>query len=152
MIWKTHLAISIAAALCLFAHVTNPALFLAITLASGFFPDIDSRFSRIGRKKILRPVQWTFDHRGVIHSYTLCVLLSLALAFVFPIAALPFFLGYSLHLFADSFTPQGIKPFWPLKAVSKGVVTTGGKFEKMIFYSFVVIDLILIGTILYTSV
>ena len=150
MIWKTHLAIGLAIALYFSNYVNKPLIFIPVVLISSFFPDIDSRFSYIGKKALFRPVQWTVSHRGIIHSYTLCIALSLLIAFFYPILALPFFLGYIFHLFADSFTIQGIKPFWPLKAVSKGTITTGGKIEKAIFYTFALIDFVLLGTILYT--
>ncbi|MEK6840508.1 MAG: metal-dependent hydrolase [Nanoarchaeota archaeon] len=150
MLWRTHLAIALAVALYFSNHVDKPLIFIPVVLISSFFPDIDSRFSHIGKKAIFRPVQWTASHRGIIHSYTLCILLSFLIALVYPVLALPFFLGYVSHLFADSFTSQGIRPFWPLKAVSRGAVTTGGKTDMVIFYTFVIIDLVLLGTILYS--
>lgn len=149
MIWKTHLAIGLAVALFFSTHVGNPLLFIPLVLVSSLFPDIDSRFSYIGRKTIAKPAQLVADHRGIIHSYTLCITLSIIIAFFYPMIALPFFLGYSFHLFADTFTSQGIRPFWPFKGVSKGFITTGGKIDRIIFYIFVIIDIILIGSILY---
>ncbi len=149
MIWKTHLAIGLAVALVFSTHVNNPVLFIPIVLISSLFPDIDSGFSYIGRNPAFKPVQWTTDHRGIIHSYTACIGLSILIAFFYPVVALPFFVGYSFHLFADSFTSQGIKPFWPLKAVSNGIITTGGKIDGVIFYTFILIDLVLIGAMIY---
>ena len=151
MLWKTHLAIGLAAALYFSMHVNYPMLFIAITIASGFFPDIDSRFSYLGKNLVARPLQMATDHRGIIHSYTLCILLSFGIALLLPTVALPFFLGYSFHLLGDSFTPQGIRAFWPLKGISKGMIRTGGKIEKAIFYTFVIIDVVLIGTIIYLT-
>src|SRR3989344_4103511 len=104
MIWKTHLAIGLAAALYFSTHVSNPLLFIPVVLIASLFPDIDSGFSYLGRKPIFKPIQMTTSHRGIIHSYTMAIILSAALAFFYPILALPFFLGYSFHLFADSFT------------------------------------------------
>ncbi len=150
MIWKTHLAIGLAIALYFSNHVNKPLIFVPVVLLSSLFPDIDSRFSYIGKRTLFRPVQAVSSHRGIIHSYTICIALSLSMAFIYPVLALPFFLGYSFHLFADSFTSQGIRPFWPLRAVSKGAITTGGKIEKAIFYTFVLMDLVLISTILYS--
>lgn len=150
MIWKTHLAIGLAVALYFANRVNRPWIFISVILFTSLFPDIDSGFSYMGKKALFRPLQWSVAHRGIIHSYTVCIALSLLIAFFYPVLALPFFLGYSFHLFADSFTPQGIKPFWPLKAVSKGAITTGGKIDKAIFYTFVIIDSVLIGTLLYT--
>jgi len=148
MIWKTHLAIGLAVALYFSTRVSDPLLFIPVVLIASFFPDIDSRFSYIGRNMVSKPIQLAVSHRGVIHSYTACIFFSLLIAFFYPVFALPFFLGYSFHLFADSFTSQGIKPFWPLKAVSKGAVTTGGKIDTAIFYTFVLVDSVLLATMI----
>ena len=150
MFWKTHLAIGIAVAIYFSNYVTNPFMFIPIVLIASLIPDIDSGFSYFGKKPIFRPLQWTTIHRGLIHSYTICILFSLIIALFLPLIALPFFIGYSFHLFADSFTLKGIKPFWPLKFVSKGHVKVGGKIDKTLFYTFVVIDIILIGTLIYS--
>ena len=150
MIWKTHLAIGLAVGIYFSSYVRSPLLFVPIVLIASLFPDIDSGFSYLGKKAIFKPIQWTTDHRGIVHSYTVCVILSFAIALFYPIAALPFFIGYSFHLFADSFTIRGIKPFWPIKFISKGPIKSGGKMEKPIFYTFVLIDILLIGTLLYS--
>ena len=150
MIWKTHLAIGLAIALYFANHSNKPLIFIPVVLIASFFPDIDSGFSYIGRRALFTPIQWTACHRVKIHSYTICTALSFLIAFFYPVLGLPFFLGYSFHLFADSFTSQGIKPFWPLKAVSKGGVVTGGKVDKAIFYTFVLVDSVLLGTIIYS--
>ena len=150
MIWKTHFAIGVAVALYFANHVNNPLIFIPVVLIASFFPDIDSGFSYIGKKVIFKPVQMVVSHRGIIHSYTACIIFSLAIAFFYPVFALPFFLGYSFHLFADSFTPQGIRPFWPLKSISKGNITTGGKIEKTVFYTIVLVDFVLIGAVFYS--
>ena len=150
MIRKTHLAIGLAIALYFANHVNYPLVFIPVVLFASLFPDIDSGFSFLGRKPIFKPVQMVTSHRGPIHSYTACVLFSIVLAIIYPIVALPFFLGYSFHLFADSFTPQGIKPFWPIKTVSKGKIVTGGRIDRTIFYTFAIIDMVLIGAMFYT--
>jgi len=150
MIWKTHLAMGFAVSLYFASKVTYPFVFVPVVLFASLFPDIDSGFSYLGRKPIFKPVQMVSSHRGIVHSYTMAIFLSIVLAFIYPIVALPFFLGYSLHLFSDSFTPQGIRPFWPLKAASKGVVSVGGKIDKTLFYTFVFIDLVLLGSVFYS--
>ena len=146
------MAIGLAVALFFLTRTTKPILFIPVVLFASLFPDIDSTASSIGRKIIFRPLQIGLEHRGVIHSYTICILLSILIAFFYPVLALPFFMGYSFHLFADSFTVQGIRPFWPLKGVSKGFITTGGTVEKTIFYTFVIVDLVFFGAIFYTLV
>ena len=149
MIWKTHIAIGLAVALYFAGKVTHPMVFVPVVLFASLLPDIDSGFSYLGRKPIFRPIQMVSSHRGIMHSYTMAVFLALVLAFFYPILALPFFLGYSFHLFADSFTSQGIRPFWPLKSVSTGAVSVGGKVDKTLFYTFVFIDLVLLGSVVY---
>jgi membrane-bound metal-dependent hydrolase YbcI (DUF457 family) len=58
------------------------------------------------------------------------------MVFLFPVIALGFFLGYGLHLFADSFTKEGITPFYPFSRMkSSGGITTGGK-PSLEFFSF----------------
>ncbi|MEK6888659.1 MAG: metal-dependent hydrolase [Nanoarchaeota archaeon] len=143
MLRKTHLVIGLVAGLYFLPHVNNKFIFLPIVLIASLFPDIDSGITSLGQKGIFRFLQMMTKHRGIMHTYTICVILSLGLGLIFPPAALPFFLGYSFHLFADSFTPQGIRPFWPLKAVSSGLVTTGSRFESIIFIVFSIIAVIL---------
>lgn len=59
------------------------------------------------------------------------LVITLFFALFFPVISLPFFLGYSLHLFADSFTIQGIKPFYPIKKVSSWKIKTGGNLNYL---------------------
>ena len=135
--------IGLVAGLYFLPHVTSKFIFLPIVLIASLFPDIDSGITSLGQRGIFRFLQMMTKHRGIMHTYTMCVFLSLGLGLIFPPVALPFFLGYSFHLFADSFTPQGIRPFWPLKAVSAGLITTGSRFESIIFIVFSIIALIL---------
>ena len=143
MIKRTHLAIGLASALYFLPLVNNKLIFIPIVLIASLLPDIDSGFSQLGKKKIFRPVQVVFTHRGPLHSYTFCILFSLIFAFIYPIFALPFFLGYSFHLFADSFTVNGIRPFWPFKVQSSGVARTGGVVDRTLFLVFILIDIVL---------
>lgn len=152
MIWKTHLAIGLAVAIYFSAYVTEPWIFIPVVLIATLLPDVDSSFSYLGKKAIFRPFQWTTKHRGIMHSYTFCIFVSFFISFFYPVIALPFFVGYSFHLIADSFTSQGIKPFWPLKFVSKGPVKVGGKIDRTIFHIFVLINVVLILTFLYRVV
>ena len=150
MLKRTHLAIGLAAALYFLPYVTNKIWFVPIALIATMLPDIDSGFSWLGKKPIFKPVQMMTEHRGIFHTYTLCIIFTALLAFFYPVFALPFFVGYSFHLFTDSFTPQGIRPFWPFKKVSQGVIRSGGKTESTIFYVFLIIDLILVVTKIYS--
>ena len=143
MIKRTHLAIGTALSLYFLPFVNNKLLFVPIVIISSLLPDIDSMHSQLGRKKIFRPIQTFLTHRGPLHSYTVCIIISIILAFFFPLFALPFFLGYSFHLFADSFTINGIRPFWPFKFNTSGVVRTGNVTDKTIFFIFLIIDIFL---------
>jgi membrane-bound metal-dependent hydrolase YbcI (DUF457 family) len=143
MLRRTHIAIGLAIGLYFLPFINHKLLFIPIILIASVLPDIDSISSHIGKRKIFRPLQAIFVHRGPLHSYTFCVGFSFVFAFIYPVVALPFFLGYSFHLFADSFTRRGLRPFWPLKFVSSGVVRTGRIVDRTIFYTMVIIDLFL---------
>lgn len=143
MIKRTHIAIAAGLGLLFLPYVTYRWIFFPVVLIAALLPDIDSSSSEVGHRWYFRPLQWFVKHRGLIHSFSFCIVLSLLLAFFVPILAFPFFLGYMSHLFADSFTLEGITPFWPSKLVSNGVVRTGGKMEYGIFAGFVLADAIL---------
>ena len=144
MMMKTHMAIAVFAVLFLVEHTVYKYSFIVVTLLATFIPDIDSGFSTMGKWNIFRPIQFFTKHRGVIHSFTLCVILSSLLAWFWPVYALPFFLGYSFHLFADSFTVRGIRPFWPFKFHTEGSIRSGKLIDKVVFYTFVIIDVFLL--------
>ena len=144
MLIKTHLAITIFLVLILLPFVEAKIIFVIISLLATYIPDIDSRYSKVGYRKIARILQIFTKHRGLIHSFSLLLTLTLILALFFPTIALPFFLGYSSHLLADSFTLDGIIPFYPLKKKTYGFVKTGGKIEHFILISFIAIDLFLL--------
>ena len=144
MMGKTHLAIGIFAAVFFLPHVNNKLAFIPMVLIASLLPDIDSGFSTLGKKGVFRPIQWMSKHRGIFHTFTLCILISLALSLYLPVLAFGFFLGYSLHLLADSWTVEGIKPFWPLKGELKGKVRVGGTVEQAVFMVFVILDLIFV--------
>jgi inner membrane protein len=143
MMLKTHLAISVMILLLFLPHVNHRLIFIPVLLFVTIIPDLDSYSSALGKHWIFRPIQLFLSHRGLIHSFTICFILSLAFAFYFPIIALPFFLGYSSHIFADSFTVDGIKPFWPMKYETKGLIRTGGSVEQGLFFVFIFISIIL---------
>ena len=113
-------------------------------MIASIVPDIDSRFSKIGKKKTFRILQFFVKHRGIIHSFTFLLIVLLIFWFVYPIIILPFFLGYASHLLIDGFTRQGIRPFYPLKFRVHGVIRTGEIFEIFVFVLFLVGDLVLI--------
>ena len=105
---------------------------MIMVLVGTVVPDLDTNRSSYGRHLIFRPMQFFMKHRGVLHSFTTAALLSLLIAVFFPVASFGFFLGYVGHLIIDSFTPDGIRPFWPLKYGSVGPVRTGGRLEEIL--------------------
>jgi len=144
MMSRTHIAISAFVILLFFPHVSHKITFPLIALVATYLPDIDSAFSVAGRYKASRFVQFFVKHRGFLHSFTFCALASLLLALIHPMLALPFFLGYGMHLFADTFTVEGIKPFWPSKRTSRGRIMTGSLMETNIFVAFLIFDVIVL--------
>jgi len=141
MLGRTHLAIGIFAILLFVPQVTHKASFVIVALIATMLPDADSAFSTIGRRKTLRPVQMFVKHRGLFHSFTFLILITFFFVLFLPIVALPFFLGYSLHIFADSFTIEGIRPFYPHKKSVSGRIRTGSRFETGFLVGFVLADI-----------
>ena len=143
MLIKTHLSITLFFVLILISNVESKLVFVIVALIATFIPDIDSRFSTIGRRKIARVLQWFTKHRGITHSFTFLILITIFLVLFFPVISLGFFLGYGLHLFSDSFTKDGIRPFYPLKIKTSGSLRTGGRIETGVFVAFVIVDIVL---------
>jgi len=141
MMLRTHLAINILFILLFLPHVTSYYIFLPVALIATLLPDLDTGFSTIGKMKGSRIIQFFVRHRGLFHSFTLCIIISVIFAAFIPLLALPFFLGYSLHLLADSYTFEGIKPFWPLKKSSSWLLRTGSFAETSLFIFFLIADL-----------
>jgi inner membrane protein len=104
-----------------------------MVILASVLPDCDSRFNSIGSKIYFRPVQFFVKHRGIMHSFLFLVLISLIISLFFSEIALAFFLGYGLHLLADSFTIVGISALWPFKFRINGSHRTGSFNEELIF-------------------
>lgn len=134
MLIKTHLSFAIFIILLFVNFVNDKSIFIALFIIATFLPDIDGGFSTLGKKAISKPIQLFTRHRGLMHSLTFAVFLSLIISIYWPVASLGFFMGYALHILADSFTKEGVEPFWPFKARSSGFILTGGKLEESIFF------------------
>jgi len=152
MFLKTHLAIIIFFILIFFQHIQSPVLFLSISVLATAFPDIDTKFSKIGHYKIFRIFNFFTRHRGITHSLSFLAVLSLLIFLFFKEALFPFVFAYSLHLLLDAITINGITPFYPLKLKIKGKIKTGGIIEKIFFVFFLLIDLFLIFYKIYLIV
>ncbi|MFA7708193.1 MAG: metal-dependent hydrolase [Candidatus Pacearchaeota archaeon] len=143
MLLKTHIVFAIFVILLFLEHVTNPLVFVLMVFIATILPDLDSGFSSYGRHFIFRPLQFFTKHRGIIHSFSFAILISVVLAVFFPKLSLGFFLGYSVHLILDSFTKEGIQPFWPFRIRSSGFIRSGGKIEETLFFTLLILDIIL---------
>lgn len=143
MLLRTHLAFAILMIIIFVQQVSNKFVFIGFVLIATVLPDLDSGSSTWGRHFIFRPLQFFTKHRGIFHSFTFAVVASLALALIWPVASLGFFIGYSVHLICDSFTKAGIQPFWPWKIRSSGPVRSGGKIEDGLFIILILLDSIL---------
>lgn len=144
MLIKTHLAITLFFILLFLPSVEHEIVFVVSALIATFIPDMDSRFSSIGKKPLVRILNFFSKHRGMIHSFTFLVSLTIILVLIFPIAAFGFFLGYGLHLLADSFTLEGITPFYPYQGRSQGRIRTGGKIETGLLLGIIIADVALL--------
>ena len=144
MLLRTHLALTVLVLTLFISQVNNKIPFLIVGLVATLLPDIDNGFSSIGKHKPFRFLQFFVRHRGIIHSFTFCIIVSIILSCFIPTISLAFFLGYGMHLFADSFTKEGIIPFWPFKKKSSGFIRTGSLSETSFFLFLVLFDLIAI--------
>ncbi len=150
MLIRTHLAISIFFVLLLFPFFENKIVFCVVMIGSTFLPDIDSSRSKIGKNILLRPLQFFFGHRGILHSFTFALMMSVLIFFFSQEASIAFFLGYGLHLLADSLTFMGIAPFYPISKKWRGIIKTGGWSEAIIFMIFVLLNLGLLYSRLFS--
>ena len=143
MLLKTHLLVGLFFALLLLPS-ENKLTFVLIVLLASIIPDVDSRFSKIGKKKTFRILQFFVKHRGVVHSLTFLIIIGGVLWYIFPLGFLPFLVGFGSHLLIDSLTRQGIRPFYPFKFKIKGIIRTGRRWETVVFVLFLLGDLVLI--------
>jgi len=148
MLIRTHLLISLFFILILISSVETKVVFVVIALIATFIPDIDTKFSKLGKKKVFRPLQFFIAHRGFLHSFIFLALISLIFYLFLPIIVFPFVLGYGLHLVADGFTIQGIRPFYPFKRRLHWKIKTGGKSEVVLFVGFLIVDLFLLSSMM----
>ena len=143
MIFLTHLLGGVLA-LVYFRHFTGIAstggsgkiIAIATAMLFSVLPDIDTIKSKAG--KALQPfstvISFVFRHRGFLHSFIFAAIVYFGIHYLFsPGIAAAAVIGYSSHLLLDSFTKEGIMPFWPLSKIKlKGFVKTGGLAEKLI--------------------
>ena len=144
MLMRTHLAFSAFLAIYFLPFVNSKIAFLIMVLIGTMLPDIDLMHSYVGNRWYFRPIQWFVKHRGIIHSITFALVITIVLAMYLPVLAFGFFLGYVGHLIGDAITIEGIRPFWPSKSESLGRMRVGGIGEKALFYVLVLIDVMMV--------
>jgi inner membrane protein len=144
MLLRTHLAFAVLMTILLLPYVSDKLIFVVLVLISTGIPDIDSGFSKYGKSIFLRPLQFFIKHRSFIHSFTFAILISFILSFFYPVVCFGFFVGFSSHLILDSFTKDGIRPFWPLNYKSSGFIASGGKIEMSFFIALIAADIFII--------
>jgi len=144
MLTRTHLAISIFFILLFFPFFENKFVFCGVMFVSTLLPDIDSSRSKLGKNFLLRPLQFFFGHRGILHSFTFALMVSMLIFFFSQEASIAFFFGYGLHLLVDSLTVRGITPLYPISKKWKGVIKTGGWSEVIIFVILILVNIALL--------
>jgi membrane-bound metal-dependent hydrolase YbcI (DUF457 family) len=144
MMFRTHILLGLVLALVFLPVVSVKGVFVLAVLLGSVLPDADLGNSSLGKFRIFRPLQILVKHRGLFHSVTSCALISLVFAFVLPLWSFGVFLGFAGHLVLDSFTPEGVRPFWPLRGVVKGPIRTESVGEKGVWVSLLVV-LVLLG-------
>ncbi|MBU1270289.1 MAG: metal-dependent hydrolase [Nanoarchaeota archaeon] len=131
MFKKIHIIIGLFIVLYFLPAVNNKLVFFPVVLIASLIPDLDAVLAPKRDFRILRPLK-NQTYKDFMHSYTVCIFLAILIAVFIPVLALPFFIGYSAHLFFDSLTVVGIVPFWPLKSRVSGFLVLGSKTEKVI--------------------
>ncbi len=111
----THFASGIFLGVVLYS---SPVAVAEVALGA-VFPDLDAPFSKISCLARIRKNKGSaLKHRGILHTVTAASLIYGVYFLLFQNNAIvPFLLGYLLHIFLDSFTPMGIKPFYPLSKI-----------------------------------
>src|SRR3990167_2349976 len=119
MFKKVHFIIGLFVVFYFLPATNHKLIFFPVVLIASLIPDLDAVIAPKRDFRILSPLK-NPSYKSFMHSYTLCIFLTVLIAIFFPIYSLPFFVGYSTHLFFDSLTVVGIVPFWPFKSRISG--------------------------------
>jgi inner membrane protein len=150
MLFWTHFVFSFAVILFFVIFKKESILFFVIALFSSLIPDIDSRNSKIGKNFFSKILTSFSKHRGFFHSLFFVLVASSLFYFIFPKAILPFLIGYISHLFLDCLTKRGLNLFYPFKFRIGGPIRSGSFLEKLIFLSFLLIDIFLVVLFIFS--
>lgn len=152
MLFRTHIAFGLLASLLSLKYLEVPNIytFMILTCLAAVLPDIDESKSRIGRQT--GPLSWLiekiFGHRNIFHS--IFPLIGIALLFIYflklDMIGTAFLIGYSSHLFIDSFTHMGIGLLYPLSNKRiRGFVKTGGIAEHVLFIMLILANIVVLS-------
>lgn len=138
MMFQTHLVFSLLIGLFLMNYFSQKYLFLGLLLVGSLLPDIDSPYSKLGKK--LKPVskiiKFIFGHRGFFHSVIPGILIYVIFRYILnmKLIGIALLIGYLLHLVIDGLTKEGVNYFYPFaKFRMSGFIKTGGVLEWLIF-------------------
>jgi inner membrane protein len=152
MMYKTHLATSIALSSAIVSAVSYPFTisFLAGVSLGSLLPDIDEPQSFIGRRSLglAKVIKRRFGHRGITHSLSIWLALLFILLLLVPNPfTLGISLGYLFHILGDYFSVTGVPLFYPIDNFRRKfplTYTTSSKSETVIYYVSILIALFFI--------
>lgn len=140
---RTVLAFGVAVALYFLPYVANKAVFLPVVIIACLIPQIGTlSWKKTGM--FAKSDKLSFIDK-ILKNYTICIIVSIGLAFSYPVLALPFFLGYSFTVSLNAFSKEGVEPFWPIvNTRTSGRIVSGGSLDNTLFYIFIVFDVALL--------
>ena len=145
MLFNTHISFAFLISLFIYPYFTfYPIFSIIIICLTSTIPDLDHPNSKISKQNPLRFItKLILKHRGLLHSLFTPLFLYLMLLLINTELASLIFIGYTSHLFMDSFTKMGIKPLYPLFNFKiKGNIRTASFMERYLFLLFLIIILI----------
>lgn len=142
MMFQTHLAFSLFIGLFLMERFSNKYLFLGLLLFGSLLPDLDTPYSKLGRK--IKPIsgliKFLFGHRKLFHSLLIAVLIFVIFNYILDmyLVGAALFSGFVLHLVMDGLTREGINFLYPFaKFRVSGFVKTRGFFDWLLLFVFI---------------
>lgn len=139
MRFKTHLVFSFLIGLYLMERFSSKYLFLGLLLFGSLLPDLDTPYSKLGRK--VRPIsgliKFIFGHRKLFHSLIMAVLIFVVFNYIFDmyLVGVALSAGFVLHLVADGLTKEGVNFLYPFARFRvSGFIKTGGVLELLLFF------------------
>ena len=149
MLARTHIAIGILGALFAapFLAPEQKLLFVGLAAIGSLLPDVDHRGSLINRLfPITKIAAHFFKHRGFFHSiFPPLLLWGFTRASDYALVGQALVLGYTTHLFSDSFTKWGVNYLYPLSQFRiMGFIQVGSWVETVLFIFILLLILFLI--------